>query len=518
MAAPQVESISIVSNDICVLDPSLEGNWNVTMTGVCGTLNTYLLYNDTITYQTYTDNKIENMFPTKDADGNVISKEGFKWEIAGAKLNAETKTDKLLNVCSSVSLDSVEFLGCTNALGEVFTKEQDFQYPFWKLVTYDGNKNLFRFRNKILDCTPRVRYLLGIRKFPKVRGDYSDVAPSTSGSPYLIVRCFGLPTRTMYTWQNKPVNLPEITEEDDTKRKELETQQAVQKETQEIMQKTPKDINYVSVNSNVFGLGGSFQLAGGSFGAVNSNNIHHIKFDIVGLYDEEIPILSEVLWSFGLEFQDMQKKFKKYESANASSATDGAQASAEGAGETVGSASEGAGGANSEQAEGAIQTGGNAATQPLDITWAQLNAVLKNIADSNVLGMMKTQDKPTLIDVQNILRKFIELEKSKPDIAKISKIPLPDELEDLDEDSKAQIKVRIFTHPMVEIEEEENNEEGAPVDESHANEGAPVDESLANEGAPSSEEVPKEMVPPEDKPTEPPEEDGNDDLNPLEHL
>ena len=34
MAAPQVESISIVSNDICVLDPSLEGNWNVTMTGV----------------------------------------------------------------------------------------------------------------------------------------------------------------------------------------------------------------------------------------------------------------------------------------------------------------------------------------------------------------------------------------------------------------------------------------------------------------------------------------------------
>ena len=227
--------------------------------------------------------------------------------------------------------------------------------------------------------------------------------------------------------------------------------------------------------------------------------------------DEEIPILSEVLWSFGLEFQDMQKKFKKYES----SASDGAGASPE-----QESAMANASAANPEQAEGAIQTGGNAATQPLDITWAQLNAVLKNIADSNVLGMMKTQDKPTLIDVQNILRKFIELEKSKPDIAKISKIPLPDELEDLDEDSKAQIKVRIFTHPMVEIEEEENNEEGAPEEETPVpdteGEGAPDTEVPVPQ--PSSEEVPKEMVPPEDKPTEPPEDDGNDDLNPLEHL
>ena len=239
-----VDNISIIAKDTCELNVDVQGEYGVFLSQIQGMYNTTLLDSD-------------DFF---EWEGGRYPAQGSTCDFySQASIDASTFYDYLVNKDPSIK-DVIDF------------KDSDYKYKY-------------KFKKTITNCSNRFKYLLGIRNLPiKVPAgaqekDYVDTdrMPTFTGSPYIFIICEGLKSTSRYVWQ-KESNLQN-------------------KDRQMAMYASTKNI--VSVNANQFTLTMPFQLNGGEF-QCNGNDLHNVKFKMIGMYEEAIPIFNEVLWSFQL--------------------------------------------------------------------------------------------------------------------------------------------------------------------------------------------------------------------------
>lgn len=136
------------------------------------------------------------------------------------------------------------------------------------MLTYNTANNKFYFKHEIVDCSTRLKYLLGIKSFPAT---CSQTMPSFIGSPYLFVKTNDLSSLMRYSWQTAPIN----------------------KGSYAYIQ------NIVSINLNTFTIAYPFSLVGSVFN-VDESLLHEVNFTITGLYDEEILFTNDIIYNFTL--------------------------------------------------------------------------------------------------------------------------------------------------------------------------------------------------------------------------
>ena len=110
----------------------------------------------------------------------------------------------------------------------------------------------FHFTKRVVDMSPRLKYLFGIRDIPTTEKiEYATFTPSLNGTPYLLVNCRNIQ-------------------------------------------------GLCAANANQFTFGSSFVLEGGEWIA-DANEVNNIIFDITGYYGETMSFTSEILWCFHIE-------------------------------------------------------------------------------------------------------------------------------------------------------------------------------------------------------------------------
>ena len=247
-----IDNISIIAKDNCELSVDVEGEYGVCLTQIQGMYNTTLLDEDDF----------------------------IEWEGGGRY----PPNGKPCDFYSDASIDASSFYQY------LLNKEPNLA----NIIDFDDTnyRYKYKFKKTITNCSNRFKYLLGLRNFPKTVPanaqvkDYVDTdrMPMFNGSPYIFIICQGLNSTARYVWQ-KETNLQD-------------------KERDLAMYASTKNI--VSVNANQFTLTMPFQLNGGEF-RCNGNELHNVKFKMVGMYGEAIPIYNEVLWSFQLVKVDPPK-------------------------------------------------------------------------------------------------------------------------------------------------------------------------------------------------------------------
>ena len=235
------ETVSIVANDHCTLNIDVAGEYNVQLASVQGNYGVYLLTTDD--WISFTYNRV-----------------------------LYVKVPMTRNVNTSISLDSVPTLftlNVNNPVPQAIT-----------LVTHNPNNSLDFDQQveAIHDCTPNVKYLLGLRTLPIQQNGAritSQVKPCLTGSPFLFIRVKGIKALSRYSFQRSGVT-------NDV-------------EKQKLAYASRKNI--ISTSTNMFMLESPFTLTGGEF-KCNGNDLSQVEFQIVGLFDEEIKIHNECLWMF----------------------------------------------------------------------------------------------------------------------------------------------------------------------------------------------------------------------------
>ena len=255
------EAVSIVANDHCTLNIDVAGEYNIQLASVQGNYGIYLLTTDDWISFTYGD------YVRPDPNAPDPYQHFNKVHIAN-------------NVNTSISLESIPGL-FTFILGD--------QPQQIAVVTYNAVTNSLNFDQKIQsidDCSPNVKYLLGLRTLPATRIDIEgdspvhepvkcQVKPCLTGSPFLFIKVKGLKGLSRFSFQRSGVN-------DDLEKHKLAY--ASRK-------------NIISTSANMFMLESPFTLTGGEF-KCNGNDLSQVLFQIVGLFDEEIKIYNECLWLF----------------------------------------------------------------------------------------------------------------------------------------------------------------------------------------------------------------------------
>lgn len=119
---------------------------------------------------------------------------------------------------------------------------------FSTLLEQDKNTNLIKYKYDITYCTNRFKYLLGISKFPVRKGEYTQSMPFGNGPPFLNVDC-------------------------------------------------DKLAGCGVINANMFTVNSVFSLQGPGY---TGSDLTNLVFKIKGLYNEDVIIEDELLWSFTL--------------------------------------------------------------------------------------------------------------------------------------------------------------------------------------------------------------------------
>ena len=154
-------------------------------------------------------------------------------------------------------VDYIDVNGVSQRYTQMFPIDYSLTCPsvaamFPGIVSYHEGFGRFQFLVKITDCSPRFKYVFGIRDdLPVGVNTFSKFIPSTVGSPCLCVECKNI-------------------------------------------------AGFSSINTNMFNLGSTFELQGGAWSA-NGNNLSHVLFGITGYYGEKLEVYGELLWSFTLE-------------------------------------------------------------------------------------------------------------------------------------------------------------------------------------------------------------------------
>lgn len=204
---------------------------------------------------------------------------------------------------------------------------------FSRLIELDSLTGHLKFKCNILDASPRMRYILGLRyvlpqigpgdlmNMDKINPGMSERPPFLLGSPYYFIYVENAKCRSRFVWY--PINLVYIyynmdeanlsEQKDYGMTKPNLTAQEIADEQNFIPASSKvlynKILNHhstyaathqiLNVIYNSFTPGTMFQFSGGQF-TCSGETLSNVKLRIVGMFGEPMNNLSEVLWNFQL--------------------------------------------------------------------------------------------------------------------------------------------------------------------------------------------------------------------------
>ena len=337
--------VNILTTDECQLNLDLQGDYDVMLNSVSGTMNIPILVKNEDYVEWETLNQMSPIEVTCDRV-NLITGETTtkKYEI----LNAHERCTVGMYVYVTSTFSSIGELlrQLYNPTLPDLAKEEDMERweKFSCLLKEDPLTGHLRFKCNIVDASPRMKYILGIRQvLPTVSCDWdyvhmddyfynlpvSERPPFLLGSPYYFIYVENAKCNSRFVWKhhNLAWKVYDPYHPDDPEANTLvvledygfpaeptptdeekfdEKYSYIPPSSTVNYQKRLQNSHYVATQNNLlsviynsFNPGTMFQFSGGQF-TCSGETLSNVKLKIIGLLGESMNNYSEVLWSFQL--------------------------------------------------------------------------------------------------------------------------------------------------------------------------------------------------------------------------